>query len=642
MGDHDELLRQLGSGDVELEREAAFAAGDKKVEEAVPHLARLVQSQNLGVQEAADRALRRIGGPVVVRAVAPLLRSDDPPARNIAMDVMREVGGQDFPTLVALLHDDDADMRIFASDILGSTDSLMAVDPLCEALLKDPEVNVRYQAAVSLGELGKSEAAKCLNKAMNDEEWVQFAVIEALAKIRDDSSVSALVGALSKSTDLVASMIVDALGEIGNVKAVAMLIKRLDESPAALRNKICKAVVKILGGKSLNLLSENDRTKFQEYLLAATSDEDQEIQDAAILGLGYVGGEKASGVVLGLAGSWDPDRDQDRIALAVNTLAGIGLTPALEEAILTGPQPQALVAVEAAEHIGGESVSGVLMGAFWERDRDVQRAIVTALLTMGGAEAVDFFLDVLERHEDGNVLKAALTFLGQKMREPRAADLLFGLLHHPYDDVKETALDACVALGGQEMVERFRVMAGSDDPLDRLMAIFALGRMDPEANLDTLKNALEDEIPDIRKIALEAVASMCSTDLDGLELLVSRLSDESREVRLAAVEQIGHCSLTEGNAYLIQALDDPDDWVRIRAMEALGMRMSADAVPKLVSLLDSPNKLLALRVIETLGEIGGKAAFRELLEILNSEDQELVEAAETAISRIQSEHGEDR
>ncbi len=58
----------------------------------------------------------------------------------------------------------------------------MAVEPLCDALLKDPEVNVRYQAAVSLGDLANPAAARCLNKAMQDDEWVQYAVIEALAK----------------------------------------------------------------------------------------------------------------------------------------------------------------------------------------------------------------------------------------------------------------------------------------------------------------------------------------------------------------------------------------------------------------------------------------------------------------------------
>jgi len=639
MGEHDELFSQLQSGDVEQEREAAFAAGEARIEDAVPLLAQLVQSQNLGVQEAADHALRRIGGPAVVRAVAPLLRCDDPPARNIAMDVMREVGDQDFPTLVSLLHDDDPDMRIFASDIIGSTDNLMAVDPLCDALLKDPEVNVRYQAAVSLGALGKPEAAKCLNKALADDEWVQFAVIEALAKIRDDSSVSALIGALGRSSDLVASMIVDALGEIGNVKAVTMLIKRLDDSPAALRNKICKSVVKILGGKSLTLLSEAERAKFRDYLLAALSDEDAEIQDAAVHGLTFVGGSTASQAILELAETFDPERYPERLELAVAALAAIGQADALKNALATGEHALAMIAVEVLARIGGLEVSNMLMTAFWKRDRDVQREIVLALIKVGGDEAVDFFMDVLARNTDGTVLKSALNFLGQKMRVAKAADAMLGLLSHPYDDVKEAALDACVALGTPDMVARFRDMARSDEPIERLMAVFALGKIDPASNLEVLKAALEDEIPDIRKVALEAVATLCAPEGEGLDLLVSRLSDESREVRIAVVEQIGHCSLGEGTGYLIQALDDPDDWVRIRALEALGMRMSQEAVPKLVELLQSPNKLVALKVMETLGDIGGNVAFRALLEVLSGSDAELTAAAEDAITKIQ-ERGE--
>ncbi len=642
MAEYDDLLIQLESGDVEAQREAAFAAGDARVEKAVPSLIMLVKSDNLGVQEAADRALRQIGGPAVVKGVIPLLRSDDPPARNIAMDVLREVGDQDFSTLVEILHDPEVDIRIFASDIIGSTNTPLAVTHLCEALLKDPEVNVRYQAAVSLGSLGLPEAAKCLNKALLDEEWVQFAVIEALAKIRDDTSVSALVGALSRSTDLVASMIVDALGEIGNFKAVTMLIRRLDESPSALRNKICKAVVKILGGKSLTLLSETERVKFGEYLLAAMGDEDTEIQDAAVLGLAFTGGPKAAKAVLELASSLDSDRDQDRLELAVNSLYIMGLTPALRDAVLQGASTETMVAVEALARIGGLAVSELFMQAFWQRDRDAQREIARALIQVGAEEAVPFFLDVLARHEDGTVLKGAMLFLGEKMRVAQAAELVFSKLEHPYDDVKEAALEACVALGGQDLVGRFRVMVKNSEPLNRLMAVYALGKINPEDNLDELKIALEDEVPDIRKVALEAVAGLCGAHNEGMSLLVSRLSDESREVRLAVVEQIGRCSLAEGSEYLIQALNDSDDWVRIRAMEALGKRMDERAIPTLIGLLETPNTLLALKVIETLGEIGGKTSFRALLDILSQDNPELSSAAEEARAQIQDEFGEDR
>lgn len=43
-------------------RDGAHRAGDGRFTEAIPSLVRHVASSNIGVQEAADRALRRIGG----------------------------------------------------------------------------------------------------------------------------------------------------------------------------------------------------------------------------------------------------------------------------------------------------------------------------------------------------------------------------------------------------------------------------------------------------------------------------------------------------------------------------------------------------------------------------------------------------
>jgi HEAT repeat protein len=288
------------------------------------------------------------------------------------------------------------------------------------------------------------------------------------------------------------------------------------------------------------------------------------------------------------------------------------------------------------------------MRSFWQCDRegqcdrDVQREITQALIKVAQDEAVPFFLDVLERHGDGTVLKGALLFLGSKMHVEKAADKIFAMLDHSYDDVKEAALEACVALGGQSMAARFRDMAKSPDPLSRLMAVYALGKIEPEDNIKEIKEALEDEVPDIRKIALEAVAGLLGQNGEAMGLLVSKLSDESREVRLAVVEQIGRSAMPEGVEYLMQALDDPDDWVRIRAMEALGQRQAQEAIPKLMDLLVTSNKLLALKVVETLGAIGGNTAFRALLDLLGGEDHDLTAAAEEAIAKIQGEQGVDR
>ncbi len=632
-----DLLERLRSDDSEVLREAAYQAGESGCEDAVPHLAALLKSSNLGVQEAAEQALRLIGGPITVRCMAPLLHSEDAPVRNLAMDILRHTGNQDFRTLVDLLHDEDADIRIFATDILGSTANVLAVAPLCESLLKDPEVNVRYQAAVSLGTLAMPEAAKCLNKALQDEEWVQFAVIEAMSKIKDDSSVDALVKALDSSSDLVASMIVEALGEMGNIKAATMLLRRMDESPAALRNKIVQAIVKILGGKSLALLSDKERDKFLVYLLAAVKDEDPDIQDAAVKGLGFTGGEEASAEILDLAAQLNFDTDQERLGLCIDALTRIGLTESLIYGLTqSGQLPKALVVVEVMARIGGEETSRIMREVFWKTERDLQRELVQGLLRVAGAEAGPFFLDVLARHQDGTVLKGAMRFLGAHLRLAEAGPMVFGFIDHPYNDVKEAALEACISLGGHEMMQRFVALLDDPDPIRRLMAVYAVGKMGGREQVDLLRRALEDEIPDIRKVAVEAIAGICGGDPDCRACIVGRLSDENSDVRLAVVEILGNLEGGAAAEQLLRALDDEDDWVRIRAMEALARRREYKAVEQLVPLLQSDNKLVVLKAVEALGEIGGQAAFRALLEVTNMDDPEIMAAAEDAVARIQS------
>ncbi|MDE5831633.1 MAG: HEAT repeat domain-containing protein, partial [Desulfovibrio sp.] len=146
-----EILEALQSGDNEITRDAAFNAGDLALEAAVPLLCERIKSENIGVQEAAEYALRKIRGPRAIEGLLPLLKSDEAPVRNVAMDILREIGVDGIEKMQPFLKGDDPDLRIFISDILGYCRGHQSALLLSDALLKDPEVNVRYQAAVSLG-----------------------------------------------------------------------------------------------------------------------------------------------------------------------------------------------------------------------------------------------------------------------------------------------------------------------------------------------------------------------------------------------------------------------------------------------------------------------------------------------------------
>lgn len=634
------ILNRLACSDADVVREAAFEAGAERLTEAVDLLVQHIQSDHLGVQEAAEYALRQIRGANVVAKAAPLLRSDNASVRNSAMDILREVGSDDMRTMNALLHDEDPDIRIFAADILGTSRLRLAVPLLSETLLHDPEVNVRYQAGISLGALGFSEAAEALRQALQDEEWVQFAAVEALAKIRDESCVGILFSALENASDLVASTIISALGEMGNVKAVPILLKRLDVVSGPLRNKTVKAVVQILGAPSLGYLSPKEQEKFREYLLIALEEGDEDILDAVLTGLSVLGGEEGTEAILRLVGRLDPVREQDLVQSALRSLVGIGFNKALVRGLRADNEAQVAICVDACGSIKDRNCVEALKDLVWEKDRDTQRSILGHLAEMCDGSDEPFFEDLLQRHSDPHVIKDSLRFLGAHAKSSEAGEKMLSFLDHPYDDVKEVALDACLALNNPvvnaRMVELFR----SQDPVKRLMATYAMGKISVVDHLSELSEALEDELPDIRKVALEAVGEAIVEHPEFLPMVIPRMYDENREVRLALVGLLGQVEGDEATQYLTRTLCDDDAWVRIRAIESLGARRTAEVVPQLVQMLDDSELLVMLKIIEALGNIGGTVAFRSLLALTSHESPDVQEAVSDAIARIRQEQGE--
>jgi HEAT repeat protein len=641
MSEPADILSLLQQNDPELVRRGAQAAGGEGAAAAIPYLVRHIASPNIGVQEAVDRALRKIGGPAVVHAVIPLLRSDNAPARNIAMDLLRALGKSDLPALQELLRDEDPDIRIFAADILGSTGSALAVASLCLALLNDPEVNVRYQAAVSLGQLAFREAAPCLNSALNDEEWVQFAVIESLIKLKDASSISAMVQALGKATELVSSVMVDALGEMGNIKAVPQLIKRLDNAPTPLCNKIVRAVLNIMGERSLSLLGSKECRRLAGYLPSALEDDDPDIQDSAVRGFAVLDGDGATTYVLRHVDRLDPERDAERVALASAALIKLGRNPELDAAVHSADEHIATTALGVMLAVDEEAAVAMMTETFAQRSRDMQRNMVMELAARAGREYQDFFLHLLETVEDGILLRGVLHYLGKKGDPAIVLGRILPFLEHPYNDVKEAALEACIAVHTPEVEDVFRRLMQDADPVQRMIGTYGLGFFPEQDSLEALCDALNDASSDVRKVAVEAIGKHADAHPEYLELLENKLHDESRDVRLAVYDTLGRCDDPRFYEYLIEGLKDSDPWVCVRCAECLGDKKAMQAIEPLVGMLSDENTLIVVKAVSVLGTLGGETAFRALLPMLDHPDPDVRAAAEEAVNAIHKQTGEE-
>ncbi len=631
------ILEDLQSTDDAIIRSAAFTAGDEGLSDAIPLLSKHIQSRNVGVQEAAEYALRKLRGSKTIQMMLPLLQSDDSSLRNVSMDILREIGSDDVSALQPLLRSQDSDLRIFMADIMGHTKSKLSVQPLCEALLKDPEVNVRYQAAMSLGTLAFPEAASALHQAMQDEEWVQFSVVEALTKIRADSTINTLVQSLNTCSPLVASVIIDALGELRNIKAVPLLLKFIEKAPEVLRHKTVKAIVQILGADSLCLISEKEQVKFRSYLEEALTDEDEDVLQIALTGLSVVGDVNASKAIMALLEKYRRNTDSDVYQAALQALAAIGCN----EAFLSFLDPSNTIvvglAISAALLMQNGQCVGKLQEIFYDLDRDSQRMAAQYLAEHSEEKDAGFMLELLEKNIDEDVIKSAIACLGIKLCYEKAEEEIFKYLEHSYTDVKEVALEACINLHTPALAEHFLQWLNEGDEEQRMMAVYALGAFGLNDNFSAIKRALDDESAAVRQLAVEAFAQPNVSLREHFDTLLARLNDESPEVRTSVIDVLGASNDPDVIPHLLSALNDNNEWVCIRAMEALSeLSLGEDLVVTLIAHSRNASPMITIKTIEILAKIGGETAFKALIDMMRSDIVEIQQAATEAITKIKA------
>ncbi len=633
------ILQSLKEHDESTLREAIFAAGEYKCKEAIPVLVELLQSDNIGLQEAAEISLRKIDGPETVEALVPLLSHKDPSVRNIVIDILKDIGDQNLDSLIALLDSEDRDIRIFVADILGSIKSVIVVMPLCNLLLNDPDVNVRQQAAVSLGNIGHPEAIKCLKRALNDEEWVQFSVIEAFKKIKDPSSAKYLLDFLGKGSEMIDSMIIDTLGEIGTVKVVPVLFNKLKEySSYFLRLKVVEAIVKILKEQIKFTFSEEEKKEFLNYLREALQDEDEEIQNIAIKGLGYLGLPEASKDIFQKLLEVDESADPERYDMIKDSLLRLGFNEYLKEEALNEDEEIALKAIDILTEFKDPNVKEFLKSIFWKKGRDVQRKISNYVFLVGDERDKEFFVDVLKKHMDGTVIKNGLAFMG-KIKAVDCDELVASFLEHPFPDVREKALEICVILKTNKIVDRLIKLTQQQDLTKKITGIVGLGRLGDIKYEKYISLGLKDKDPEVRKVAVEAISNLYKDDfLTLLSKITPYLKDESKDVRLKTLEILYKLSNSNKDkilSFVEEALDDEDKWIRIKALEILGDIKEGINVDKVISLLRDKDKLVQIKAIETLGKIGGHKSVQALLNFIKDiKDFELIDIAEKVLEKM--------
>ena len=175
LGDDEAAVRRWAARDLASHPEAAATLG-----------AHLLGEPDSSVRSAVFSSLACLGGPDVVTAVLPLLRSEDPGLRNGAIEVLSGLPDAVAPHIDALLRDPDSDVRIFTVNLLGDLHHVRVVAWLESVLMQDAAVNVVGAALEVLAEAGTTDSLPAVRVAARrfpDDAFIGFAAALATERI---------------------------------------------------------------------------------------------------------------------------------------------------------------------------------------------------------------------------------------------------------------------------------------------------------------------------------------------------------------------------------------------------------------------------------------------------------------------------
>ena len=210
--------------------EAAEKLGLAHANRTIDNLAAALQDEVNEVRLRAAKSLGALGG---VTAVRPLIAALSEPNRWSTIrvaDILISLGPTVADRIIEVFPELNANAKLAALDILGSTRSLSATAWLRERL-RDVEPNVRARACGALGAIDGPEAGPALVRALEDPQWgVRAVAARALGRIRYEPAIPRLCESLRDRQWWVRANAAEALRQMGEagIEALERVLNDID------------------------------------------------------------------------------------------------------------------------------------------------------------------------------------------------------------------------------------------------------------------------------------------------------------------------------------------------------------------------------------------------------------------------------
>lgn len=382
---------------------------------------------------AADRLAER--GPSIVERLNLVLETGNEDLRFWVTCVFRKMGDLGISYLIKALSDPNKNVAYFAAASLGEVNSPEVVHPLIAAL-KDPFWPVRKNASEALVRLADFSVPALINFVNDEDEDIQYWVLKtlkaigrpalphiihllkkgseeqrffaakALGMIKDEQSVDPLIEALSDGHEWVRLYAAMALGELGDRRSIKHLIACLSDPSFKVHSAIHKVFEKF------------GEAAIPELVQAIRSDDTTAVKNA----LRILGRFKSNQVFDEIKGFLLHSSDEVKIS-AVDALAGYDDHPEVVETLVgifpTGSENVRIRIFSALGEIGSpESIVQMVKASLIVETEREKRQLPEQILRLGERAATVLVGQLgVDRVPIRKVAAGLLSRMGEKIRK---------------------------------------------------------------------------------------------------------------------------------------------------------------------------------------------------------------------------------
>ncbi|MHB0935415.1 MAG: HEAT repeat domain-containing protein [Armatimonadota bacterium] len=676
------LLQDADPGVCMTAGQALANTGDPR---AVAPLLAMLQHADAARRQAAAQALAQVDNPRVPDALAAILDDPDPGVRQAVVAALAQHNDPRalHPLEDALKSKDVRTRRDAAAALEGSITNSGAVDLLIVAL-RDPDKYVRIFALQSLQKCREERAVPAVAALLDSPDFeTRRSVVQTLSEMRLPAVLPPRLRALHDRNRELRQTAADTLERLYIELPVGPLLQAMKDPDPAVRRAVAPLLVRCTDAKKYDGLALALKDPDEEVrlfalqamqnrgegfdglgplisaVIALAKHPNPAMRAAALRVLSYSRfAALAPGMITAALAGLD-DADAKVRQAAISALDGLN-DPALIPSLIRAAGDKDLnVRRQAVQVLGGmedRRAAEALAGLWPAADPDTRVSIAWALTRLKGRRTLDVLLDGC-REKNPRVRAACVAALaswyGAKVDRALAA-----ALQDADDAVRQSARDALAArtdLGvlpalleaakGENLpakIKALQLLANYQDgrieavvrpllqdPSSRVRsaAVQALGQNDAPWALDLLLIAARDADPRVR---IDTARWLAASRDDRAQAAVRRLlRDPSKDVRNSTLNALSQEDAGWAVDACVPLLSDPE--CSDNAQQVLRQLSIAEITEPLLAMLYDPQVKEKLPVLGMLIEYADARAVPALLDILRGGDENLREAAGTAL-----------